>query len=303
MRGALLSAVRALAPDLTPGARQAVGRCLAPLSRSAWPDLAWRFSRLTEDGFPVEFAFSSRDDALRVTLEAAGPERAEGRRLAAAVRLASEIEPFDADAVLAQLSAPAPRWGAWLGLRQAGPGLRAKIYVETTRPPPNLTHWGLPGAVKMLGYEPAGGRLETYIALPPMDRIQLTSVLAAAGAPPSDAMAETLVRCWGAPLDAGLAWAGLGLSLASRDGERLAGASLFFRARAALGGQGAIRKALLGQSATGACAYRRLWGQASDQGLPDHGVVSLVQRPDGEVELRCGLSGRAVLAALGHVSA
>src|SRR6266487_6459796 len=44
---------------------------------SKWREVAWSFSRLTGDGFPIEFTLSSLDATVRYTAEVAGPEVAE----------------------------------------------------------------------------------------------------------------------------------------------------------------------------------------------------------------------------------
>jgi hypothetical protein len=59
---------------------------LAGVHESIWPEVAWRFSRITGDGFPVELTFSSADDGIRYTTEIGGPEMPTSARVAAAQR-------------------------------------------------------------------------------------------------------------------------------------------------------------------------------------------------------------------------
>ena len=60
-----LSRLRGVVPDATDEATAWLEHVLAPLAASQWPEAAWRFSRLTNTGMPVEFAWSSRDAAVR----------------------------------------------------------------------------------------------------------------------------------------------------------------------------------------------------------------------------------------------
>ncbi|MEO7690192.1 MAG: hypothetical protein ABIS51_12990 [Sphingomonas sp.] len=86
-------------------------------------------STLTDDGFPVEFAWSSRDAAIRWTAEVGAPELPEEARLAAANAL---IEALGGSATgLAHAASPTPlRFGAWLGGRHTEDGSRYKLYIE-----------------------------------------------------------------------------------------------------------------------------------------------------------------------------
>src|SRR5262245_59487706 len=84
---ALTRALRVFAEHSSALARRAeasLGVLLNGVRSSCWPEVAWQFSQLTGDGFPVEFAFSSADDVLRYTVEVAGPELPNSRRLGCA---------------------------------------------------------------------------------------------------------------------------------------------------------------------------------------------------------------------------
>ena len=61
-------------PGATAAAAVALREALAGIRTSSWPEVAWPFSRITGDGYPVEFTFSSHDGALRYTTEVGGPE-------------------------------------------------------------------------------------------------------------------------------------------------------------------------------------------------------------------------------------
>jgi hypothetical protein len=118
-------------PHEAAAAAAALDIVLAPLRVSCWPDVAWRASRLTDDGFPVEFAWSSRDDTVRWTAEVAPPETPEASRPDTARRLAAELSGQPVAALPAIAASDGRlRFGAWLGGRHDLRGSRYKIYVE-----------------------------------------------------------------------------------------------------------------------------------------------------------------------------
>lgn len=63
--------VARLSPE--PAARAEASLDLILEGISSWQEVAWRFSGLTYDGFPVEFAFSA-DNTIRYVAEVSGPE-------------------------------------------------------------------------------------------------------------------------------------------------------------------------------------------------------------------------------------
>ena len=71
-------------PQAAAMAGTSLRRVLSPVGHSLWPEMAWRFSRLTASGMPVEFAWRSLETAVRWTAEAAPPESDERARLATA---------------------------------------------------------------------------------------------------------------------------------------------------------------------------------------------------------------------------
>lgn len=83
---ATLRRLRAVLPAQADAAQALLTQLLAPLAASAWPEMAWRFSSLTNTGLPVEFAWTSREAAVRWTAEVAAPETDDGERLAIAAR-------------------------------------------------------------------------------------------------------------------------------------------------------------------------------------------------------------------------
>ena len=153
---------------------------LKGITASPWQKVAWSFSRLTGDGFPVEFAFSSADEAIRYTTEVAGPEVEEERRLdhalehlagLAGLRLSEET-----DTLFHRIQASRHlRYGAWAGGRHGAGTDRYKLYVEV--PPEgekearlflDTLMEGVPfqsiceTRLVMIGCEPGSSRIEFY---------------------------------------------------------------------------------------------------------------------------------------------
>ncbi|WIN00398.1 hypothetical protein ACTOB_004102 [Actinoplanes oblitus] len=109
-------------------AEHALTDALRPLAGSVWPEVAWRSSRLTGTGYPVELAWASRDAAVRWTCEVAGPETPEADRLRLARRVAGSA--VDAGPWLLAQREHRLLWGAWLGWRQLDGVRHRKIYLE-----------------------------------------------------------------------------------------------------------------------------------------------------------------------------
>jgi hypothetical protein len=109
-------------------ARAAIARTLTPVTGSIWPEVAHSFSRLTNTGMPIEFAWSSRGAALRWTAEVAPPETPESERLDVAARatgLDIDWTPWRRAQAAGHL-----QYGAWIGMRHGADGDVAKVYVE-----------------------------------------------------------------------------------------------------------------------------------------------------------------------------
>lgn len=119
-------------PGAVAAARAALVSQLGPVGRSVWPEVAWRFSRLTNTGLPIEFAWSSRETALRYTVEVAPPEAPDPERLQLAARHLDW--PHDPQPALAPWQAlqqdQALRFGAWLGARFSSAGRATKLYID-----------------------------------------------------------------------------------------------------------------------------------------------------------------------------
>jgi hypothetical protein len=130
--GRAFDRIRTVRPGDADAAEQALMEVLRPVVDSVWPEIAWRAGVLTATGYPVEFAWASRDVALRWTAEVAGPEVPEADRLMLAAHAAAKVAGSQLD--LRRWSRLQDgrrlRWGAWLGLRHLDGSRRAKVYLE-----------------------------------------------------------------------------------------------------------------------------------------------------------------------------
>jgi hypothetical protein len=247
--------------------------------------VAWRSSRLTTDGCPVEFAFSNHDAAFRATLEPAPPEIPEHAKLSAALNMLDSLglaQP--AESLVCEWRALQAglrlRWGCWLGLRVTSAGPRPKLYIELPHGYPSPLSGGRP---RMLGHDPVDGITEVYVniveptenrirQLLPVDCDLQTSMLAA--------LAEVI----GVPLGVALDWVDLGASIARSPGQRDR-VALFCRARAVRGGPVSLRGRFAAHP-----GYRALLSDVPVALLPDHGVLTFIPAPGGAFELRVGVS-------------
>jgi hypothetical protein len=265
--------------------------CLAPLDRSAWPEVAWGFSRLTTTHFPVEFGFSTHEDSLRATLEVAGPETPDDLRLDAALNLATELGSTPPEAAQVASwhdlqSAAALRWGCWLSLRQTARGIGVKLYIEAPR---GVTTEGvdLPGSrLHMVGYDLTSGASEYYFIWPQVGGLECRARLRALGAGDAETLLAELESVVGLPLETALRHGRLGFScVVGRPGI-----ALFIDSSAVRGGVAALRARMM---AGASVSYAMLLQDRPDHALPNHGVLSLIPRLDG-TELRASIAADAL---------
>ncbi len=165
-----LARVARAEPSLAARAAAAVEPVARAVAASAWPEVATAFSRLTATGYPIEFAWSSRDASLRWTAEVAGPELPEAQRLS---RAATALRDADAAALAACQRHQRLRWGAWYAMRHGASGDATKVYAELgdARAP------GWPAAPPRLTWRMAGvhpdGVYELYARGEDLDRALL----------------------------------------------------------------------------------------------------------------------------------
>lgn len=133
---ATLQRLRAVLPLQADAAQARLARTLAPLAASRWPEVAWSFSSLTNTGLPVEFAWTSREAAVRWTAEVAEPEADDATRLqraAQALDWSGDLRPWLDHQRGARL-----KFGAWASARH-GEDFAAKLYADLPEgrlPPP-----------------------------------------------------------------------------------------------------------------------------------------------------------------------
>src|SRR6266436_5898161 len=104
--GKLDRSMRIFAVRIPSAVARQMSRALAEILQwtvsSKWPEVAWSFSRLTGDGFPLEFTLSSLDATVRYTAEVAGPEVAEVERLPCALELIDRLETWELERLMGQ---------------------------------------------------------------------------------------------------------------------------------------------------------------------------------------------------------
>lgn len=290
------------------GAVGSVTACVDGLRNSCWPGVAWRFSLLSTDGCPLQFAFSTYDDALRYTAEVAGPELAEVKRLRAgcdlAARLGGGVPAWRRRAWTSMQSGHHLRWGAWIGVRHDGLSSRVKLYVEVPRESREVGESSSVAIVPssrpaMIGYDCESGVEELYFRQPQMDARELSAFLRfIAAAPRRRAVLAAFAELCGLPVRAALRWVNFGYSIVSVPG---AGPEfvMFVRSRS-VGNLARIRshfRSCEDRFGRTHSAYRDFLGDLPDARLPDHEIVSVIGRDADDIELRAGVSA-AALAAL-----
>jgi hypothetical protein len=294
-------------PDGARAAVRAVETCIEGFRSSVWPDVAWRFSSLSTDGCPLQFAFSTRDDALRYTVEAAGPELSEVSRLGAACELIDRLG--GAPVPVQQRRAWEPlqsghrlRWGAWIGVRHDGVSARLKLYVEVPRAMRDsgrrFASAVVPsGRLMMIGYDCQAQSEEHYFRQPQMDEYELATFLRFVGeAAYRRATLDAFTELCGMPARAALHWTNFGYSV-PRSTEGGTEFVMFVRS-SSLRDVPKIRRLFLKREKRPGktCSFYRDWFEdLPKERLPDHEIVSVIGRETDEaVELRVGISAMAL---------
>ena len=277
-------------------------RLLRPIADSAWPDVAWQFSRLTGIGFPLEFGFTSAGAGFRATIEVAGPEVRDVERLPLAVQiLRDEGVSAGPDLPVLQPSAEKLRWGAWLGCRfSAGPTY--KLYVEVPDPSVHLVPawdaWrrlpsGAPSELRMIGWDPGSGTIELYFRTHRLTPDDVEALAARVGVTDVGALLASIESLAERSAERVLAGRQIGYSIVvRRDGTAVALAVLG-AGRVICGGERRVRPRLL------AAAERERWDlgayealtrplERRDDGLA-HGLVVHVLVPGRPMQLQVGV--------------
>lgn len=316
LRSAIDWTIRRLdpAPDVTLRARASLDRCVAAIEASVWPGAVDYFSGLNADGFPIEFAFSSRDAAVRYTSEAAAPEIDAANRLGCAVRrLEADRAVVDREFLdaAAGLQAGVPlTWGAAVGGRHDTTSDRMKIYAEVPRlraaaaddswiasarmlQPPRLV---------MMGWESGTARFERYFRTAAVEPGEVARLLAAIGL--EDRAGELLHAVelsWQGSAAAALRerW---GLSVAGPSGGPAEAVSLFKEANLLFGGDARTRACLIDLTrsleAGGLDGYARVSAPLADsRDHGAHGILAFTVARGRLLELRIGVSPAAIVRA------
>lgn len=300
-------------PDAVVAARPAIDAILAALRTSQWPEVAWRFSRLTASGSPVEFSFSTSDPALRYTAEIAGPEVDPESRLAQCAVLLAELSAGQGvpDALTADLAAlqaaGQPQWGAWIGGRHDGRRSRFKLYadvprrVDTTRfltrrlgYPHLLRHRG--ARLEGVGHEIQTGLTELYFRLDSLDVADTGVLLAGSGLGDRQGDLLTLMQTtYRRPMRPHLPRHPFGVSLATAPGHGVVAVSVFAYAIDVFGDDATTRRSLLAvapQLNWNTDAYRALSAPLADihQAPTQHSVIAFTVGRDGPAALTVGMA-------------
>jgi len=258
-------------------------RAIDRLSASAWPAVAWQFSRINGDGYPVEFTYSTASAEVRFTAEAAGPEVDEGRRLDLALALLDMPPAADIEWVRT-IQRPGPlRFGAWIG---GGAG-RQKVYAEC--PPGTGSEWAIPGAaLRMVGLTAGKATTEYYYRRDCLESADAGCLLhrCGLGRRYHDLLAE-VERATGRSAQAMLLPAGAGYSVAESPAGRAL--SVFTFARSLWGSDANIRRTIL--RLHDMPVYEKASLAVAGREGPDtlHGVLAWIVAADRPIEWRISL--------------
>jgi hypothetical protein len=304
-----LDALSRCAPDAAQRANAALEVCLSGVRSSRWPEVAWAFSGLNGDGFPVEITFSSLGaNDVRYAAEVAGPEELQPRRIRRAFEVYKTLTGREASPAVECAFIEMQRgrhldYGAWFGGAHGPGGDRYKIYTEIPcscdldRVFPDLFAEGQPlpqcrSRPVMFGFQPDRELREVYFGArcltePDLGRLLWNCELGHRYCEMLDLICDANGR-------SGLPPAISGFSIARGPHGRINAISLFAVAWVLFGSDANIRRTLLG------LGRRHNWNlnmyeqatevlQHRDSLVTHHGIVAWIASPDASVELRVGL--------------
>lgn len=171
-----LQIVEAEAPGVYEDLADSLQQILQGILESKWPAVSWEFSCLTGNGFPVEFSFSTNDNALRFVSEINGPECSYADRVYYVQHLLESCNvPVLPSNLLHEIvglqSNSHLDYGVWMGCRLTQEGRKYKLYFEMPPGSKEVTERYLgekplladrTERLRMLGYDPVSGRTELY---------------------------------------------------------------------------------------------------------------------------------------------
>lgn len=276
---------------------------------SSWQDVAWGFSGLTYDGFPVEFAFSAADDTVRYVAEVAGPEVDSAERLDLAEKkllsLGAAHLPKDVSELLHRILLSGPlQFGAWIGGRHGPRGDRYKLYVEVPRSESEEHEYlirsvlgnvsllsGRKPRFQMIGYEPATSRLELYFSITGLRLWEIERLLSFAGMRSKWSEFLSLIEeAYGHRPELALSTSRVGFSFSAQNSREEIVFTLFKSARSTFGSDKSIRNHIMGLAELKGWdlkCYEALSLPLAERGGWDtrHGIISFVAQPGGQPTL------------------
>lgn len=267
---------------------------------SSWQEVAWGFSGLTYDGFPVEFAFSAADNTIRYVAEVAGPEVDSAERLSIAekklISLGKTRMPKEVSELLHKiLLTGALQFGAWIGGRHGPGGDRYKLYMEIPRSDSEEHEYLirnilgnvslLPGRnprFQMIGYEPATSRLELYFSITGLELWEIERLLSLAGMRAKWPEFLSLIEeAYGHRPELALSRSRVGFSFSAQKSREEIVFTIFKSARSVFGSDKSIRNRILGLAELKGWdlrCYEALSLPVAERGGWDtrHGIISFV---------------------------
>ncbi len=297
------------APEPAARAGAALDSILTGVCRSIWQEVAWEFSGLTYDGFPVEFAFSAADDTIRYVAEVSGPEVDSRERLDIAERrlasLGSVPIPKEVSEFLHKVQSSGQlQFGAWIGGRHGSGNDRYKIYAEVSRSCTDeykslicdMLGGGslLPGRqprFQMIGYEPAKSRLELYFSITGLVLWEIERLISLAGIRSRwPEFLDLITEAYGYNPDLVLSQSRVGFSFSVQAGKGPMTFTLFKSARSIFGSDKSIRSHVLRLAEVNGWdlrCYEALSLPVAERDGWDtmHGIISFVAHPNSQPTL------------------
>ena len=312
-----------VSPDPASRARKALDIVLEGIYRSPRSN-SWSFSRLTPDGFPLEFAFNSRDRSIRFTAEVAGPEINPGDKLFIAERKLQElgsqpwlklgmnsnsgILPDNVGSFLHQIQGTEDLvYGVWLGGRHGPESDSFKLYAEVPKsqapqadllvrelldgePIPNHQT-----SLEMIGYDIVTSQTELYFRAEGFEHYEIEGLVDRFGFSSQKSDLLSLIgAAYGRSVREAISGVRFGFSLSVPPGGRPSAISFFKPSWTVFGGDSKARSSILslcsqrGQSMENyAAASQPLSGRSGWETC--HGMTGFVASTGRQAMLSIGL--------------